>query len=305
MNTVHIAAFDLNLLLAFEALAAERNVTRAARRVGLSQSALSHALRRLRAHFGDELFQPTPRGMVPTARAQALFVPLAEALRIVRETVEAPRPFDPSALTRNFTISTVDYAELVLLPRLQARLARLAPGVTVTVRQPVGDQGRELLSGEHDLALGLWPSEQDDLRSQALFSDRFVSVLRAGHPDAKKRLTLARYVRLSHVLVSPQGSGESIVDAVLRTLGRTRHIALRLPHFLIAPLVIAETDYVLTAPERVLHALGTLRPFAVHRPPVEVPDFSISQRWHVRNDLEPGHQWLRAQLAEVARESKR
>ena len=112
MNSVHTAAFDLNLLLAFEALAAERNVTRAARRVGLSQSALSHALRRLRAHFGDELFQATPRGMMPTARAQALKGPLAEALRIVRETVESPRPFDPGALTRHFTLSTADYAEL-------------------------------------------------------------------------------------------------------------------------------------------------------------------------------------------------
>jgi DNA-binding transcriptional LysR family regulator len=301
MNPVHIAAFDLNLLLAFEALAAERNVTRAARRVGLSQSALSHALRRLRAHFGDELFQATPRGMMPTARAQALEGPLAEALRIVRETVESPRPFDPRVLTRHFTLSTADYAELVLLPRLQARLARLAPGVTLTVRPPSTDSARALLSGEHDLTIGLPTEIAADLRAEPLFSERFVTVLRTGHPDAKKRMTLARYVRLSHVLVSPQGSGESMVDAALRAVGRTRHIALRVPHFLIAPLVVAETDYVLTAPARMIRALGTLRPLAVHTPPLEIPGFSMSVLWHVRNDLDPGHQWLRAQIAEVAR----
>src|SRR5258706_2533346 len=127
MNAVHIAAFDLNLLLAFDALFSERNVTRAARRVGLSQSALSHALKRLRAQLDDRLFHAAPSGMVPTARAQAMAEPVAQALGRLREALSPPAPFSARALRRNFTVGASDYGELVILPRLVARLEKEAP----------------------------------------------------------------------------------------------------------------------------------------------------------------------------------
>src|SRR6476619_5745539 len=150
MNSVHVEAFDLNLLLAFEALWTERHVTRAARRVGLTQSAMSHALRRRRAQFDDPLFQPTPRGLQPSPRAHALAAPLAEALALVRRAVAAEAPFSPATLQRTFTIGTTDYGELTLVPRLMGRLAREAPGVQLAIRPVAVDGERELLAGEHD-----------------------------------------------------------------------------------------------------------------------------------------------------------
>src|SRR5439155_24465665 len=145
MNTVHVEAFDLNLPLAFEALWTERHVTRAARRVGLTQSAMSHALGRLRAQFDDPLFHPTPRGLQPTARAHALAPPLAEALALVRRALAAEAPFSPRTLRRTFNIGTSDYGELALIPRFVARLARDAPDAQLNIRPVLGTGARELL----------------------------------------------------------------------------------------------------------------------------------------------------------------
>jgi DNA-binding transcriptional LysR family regulator len=294
MNNVHVGAFDLNLLLAFEALWAERNVTRAARRIGLSQSALSHALARLREQLGDPLFQPSPpRGMIATQRAQALAGPLGEALALLRGALETPPPFSARRLRRSFTLATADYGELVILPRLLQRISREAPEVTLVVR-PIGDRPeRDLALGAHDLILTPQLNADASLRSAPLFDDRFVCLLRHGHPLAKKKLTLARYVGLQHVLVSPQGSGEAAVDVALRQVGLGRRVAVRLPHFLVAPLVIAESDHVITLPERLVDALAPLRRFTVHKPPIAVPPFSISQFWHERNDGDAAHLWLR------------
>ncbi|MGZ3427399.1 MAG: LysR family transcriptional regulator, partial [Polyangia bacterium] len=256
MKRVHVEAFDLNLLLAFDALWTERNVTRAARRVGLTQSAMSHALGRLRAQFEDPLFQRTARGLSPTARAHALAPSVTQALTIVRRAVESPAGFAPSALERTFTVGTTDYGELSILPRLMARLLREAPGVRLVVRPAIGSGERDLLSGAHDLILGVARPEGDGIRGEVLFSDSMVTVLRAGHPAARRPLTLARFAAMPHVLVSPQGEGEAAVDVALRERGLQRRIALRIPHFLSAPLVIAESDAVITLPERVARAVA-------------------------------------------------
>jgi len=301
MSSVHIEAFDLNLLTVFEALWAERNVTRAARRVGITQSAMSHALKRLRAQLSDALFHPTPGGMIPTPYAQELAGPLGEALALVRRTVETPRKFAPRTLRRTFTVATSDYVEMVLLPRLLARVARLAPEVTLVVRPAAARPERELVSGVHDLLITPGDGDAPGVRAQALFDERFVCVLRAGHPDAHgRKLSLERFLRLPHVLVSPQGSGPAAVDEALAALGKRRRVTLRIPNFLIAPLVIAETDHVITLPERVVRAVAGRRRLAVFPPPVALPGFSVSQRWHERNDADPAHGWFRDLVAEVA-----
>jgi len=295
MSNVH--SFDLNLLLAFDALWAERNVTRAARRIGLTQSALSHALSRLRLQLDDPLFRPAPpRGMLPTPKAQALAGPLAEALALIRSAVESPAPFDPRRLRRTFTLATADYGELVILPRLVAAVARAAPEVTLVVRPISMSPERELGAGEHDIAFSLANNVDPSLRSQILFEDGFVCLLRRGHPLAKKRLTLDRYTKLSHVLIAPSGVGEGIVDQALRALGRSRRIAVRTAHFLVAPLAVAESDHIITLPERIVR--GALPPsrFAIMRPPVEVPGFSMAAVWHPRHDADPGHAWLREMI---------
>jgi DNA-binding transcriptional LysR family regulator len=301
---VHVEAFDLNLLLAFDALWTERHVTRAARRVGLTQSAMSHALGRLRAQFEDPLFQRTPRGLSPTARAHALAPSVTEALAIVRRAVESQTRFSPAALRRTFTIGTSDYGELALLPRLLVRLLREAPEVRLVVRPAVGLGERDLLSGAHDLVLGVGRPEGDGVRGEVLFSDSLVTLLRAGHPAAKKPLTLARFAALPHVLVSPQGAGEATVDVALRERGLSRRLVLRIPHFLSAPLVVAESDAVITLPARVARAVAGQHRFVTRKPPLPLPGFSFSQFWHARNDDDPAHAWLRELVWAVARSAQ-
>ena len=303
MHDVHIAAFDLNLLVAFDALWTERHVTRAARRIGLTQSAMSHALGRLRAQFEDPLFRRTARGLVPTARAHGLAPAVTEALALVRRAVDREPRFEPASLQRTFTIGTSDYGELVILPELMARLRRQAPGVQLVVR-PIAVRGeRELLSGAHDLILGVPPPQAEDVRSEVLFQDRFVSLLRARHPAARRTLTLERFVALPHVLISPQGEGDSVVDVALRAHKRQRRIVLRVPNFLAAPLVIAATDAIVTLPERVGRAVATQHHLVVRTPPLSLPGFAFSSFWHARVDGDVAHQWLRELIWAVARET--
>ena len=301
MHRVHIEAFDLNLLLAFDALWTERHVTRAARRIGLTQSAMSHALARLRTQLEDPLFQPTPRGLAPTARAHVLAPAIGEALAMVRRAVELDDRFTPATLDRTFTLGTTDYGELVLLPRLFARLQREAPRVRLVVRPALGAGERELLSGEHDLVLGVATPEGSGVRGEVLFSEGFVSLLRAGHPAARRPLTLARFLELPHVLVSPQGRGESAVDTALRERKLARRLVLRVPHFLSAPLVIAESDAIITLPERLARAVAAQHRLVVRKPPLPLASFAFSQFWHARNDDDAGHRWLRELVWSIAR----
>lgn len=303
MQTVHIAAFDLNLLVAFDALWTERHVTRAARRIGLTQSAMSHALGRLRAQFEDPLFQRTAGGLVPTARAHALAPAVTDALGLLSRAIETEPRFSPATLTRTFTIGTSDYGELVILPALAARLEREAPNVRLVVRPIVALGERELLSGAHDLVIGVPRPEGDGLRGELLFEDRFVSLLRAGHPAARRTLTLERFLALRHVLVSPQGQGDSVVDVALRARKRERRLVLRVPHFLSAPLVVAASDAIITLPERVARALARQHRLVIRTPPLPLMGISVSSFWHARNDGDAAHQWLRELVWAVARET--
>jgi DNA-binding transcriptional LysR family regulator len=292
-----MGALDLNLLVVFEALWRERHVTRAAHRVGMSQSAFSHALKRLREQLDDELFQASPRGMLPTPRAQELAHPISDAMVILRRGLDAPTSFDPRALKRTFTIGTTDYGELIFLPELAERVGRLAPQVTLNIR-PLDRPARDLAAGAQDLVLG---PMVEGARFEVLFQDPFVCLLRAGHPLAKKRLTLERYVQLPHVLVSPTGAGEARVDEALRKLGRSRRVTVRVPHFLAAPLAISESDHVITLPSRVAHTVAPLRRFTIHKPPLTIAPLTARMFWHERNDHDPAHRWLRTLVREIAK----
>jgi DNA-binding transcriptional LysR family regulator len=297
MNSVHVEAFDLNLLVAFDALWTERHVTRAARRVGLTQSAMSHALRRLRAQLDDALFIATPRGLQPTARAQAAAPPLAEALTLVRRALAAGEQFSPAAIKRTFTIATTDHGNVLVLPLLMQRLAKAASELQVVVKPLSHSSERELSAGELDLVIiGAAEPSQERVRSEPLFTESFVSLMRKGHPAARRRLTLERYVELQHVLISPQGDGEGMVDTALRRLGHKRKIALRLPHFLAAPLVVAATDYIVTLPERIARAVAARQRLLILRPPLALPTVRTNQFWHARSDEDAAHRWLRQQV---------
>lgn len=306
MQELHIEALDLNLLVALRALLTERHVTRAAARVGLSQPAMSHALARLRELLGDALLVRTPSGMQPTLRAEAMLVPLDRALSAIEAVLATPAPFVPARSTRQLRIATNDYMELVLFPRLLARLWGEAPGVDVRVRNMGDRTDEELQEGKIDLAIGLatqfgTPHPRQGLRLQTIVSDRFVCVVREGHPTVKKRLSLEQFVALPHALVAPRGESGGIVDAALAMMGKKRRVAVEVPHFLVAPHVVRETDVVLTLAARVAKSLGPLLGLRQLAPPIELEGFSMSMAWHERQHADPAHAWLRGLIAEVAK----
>lgn len=305
MHELHTNDFDWNLLLAFEALLVERSVTRAAKRLGLSQSATSHALGRLRDRLGDPLFRATPQGMVPTRRALDLEGPIREAIGLVRRSFSPAPPFEPRTAQRSFTLSGTDYMTLAIVPSLLRDLARDAPLFDLVVRSSDEGSMAALLDGAHDLYLGIEVGDVPGVRTVRLFEDEFVCVRRKVKGKRLPRLTLERYVATGHLLVSPLGMGDAPVDIALRKLGQTRRVVLRLPHFLATPLVLAESDYVMTVPSRLAQVFATMLPLVIEPPPVRVPGFSIEMAWHARREDDPAHRFLRQAIVKATSPRRR
>jgi DNA-binding transcriptional LysR family regulator len=292
--------FELNLLVAFDALLEERSVTDAAERLGLSQPAMSNALARLRRLIGDPLFVRTSEGMAPTPRAQEIAEPIRQALNHIQHALQQQRAFTPAAAERTFTLATTDYAELVLLPRLMEKLAMDAPGVNLTVvavGSAVPKAGLE--SGRIDVALGRFREVPPGVRAQTLFHERFVCVVRTDHPDVGKQLTLKQFTTLPHVLVSTQGTSPGVVDEALARQGLQRRVALWAPHFLIIPIVVAQTNLIATLSERVARFFAEFLPLRILTAPVRLSPYPVSQLWHERTHHDPAQQWLRGLLAEL------
>ncbi|APR74790.1 Transcriptional regulator [Minicystis rosea] len=300
---------DANLLVALHALLREKNVTRAARRVGREQSSMSHALARLRDHFGDPLLVRAGRGLVLTERAQALIAPVEEAVGMVERVFAASAPFDPRTAARTFHLGTTDNLALYLLPGLVTLLAEEAPSVDLRSHHLPGDWHGALVRGELDLKLGREYELPAGLHAEVLMEERFVCVVRASHPIAKAapalapRLSLEAYARLDHVVVAPSAApGADVrgnVDTALARYGLTRRIALAVSHFLVAPHVVASTDLILTTPERL--ATPFLRPLGltVVPLPLELRPYRLTQVWAERAQHEPAHAFLRAAVRRV------
>jgi DNA-binding transcriptional LysR family regulator len=301
--SARLATTDLNLLVAFDALVAEGNVTRAAERVGLTQPAMSHALARLRKVVGDPLFLRTPQGMTPTPRAVELVEPVRRALGEIERALHQPNRFDPRGTQRTFTMACVDFGSLVMVPPLLARLRSEAPGIDLVVRQLRSETiEKQLAEGDVDLAIGvLNDADESWMVTRRLFDDRFVCVLREGHPALGAPLTLDTFCALDHALIAPRGRRGGVVDTALARLGRRRRVALRIPHFLAAPIVIAQSDLILTLPERIARSFAAMLPLRVVDPPLEVEGFSMSAYWHELAARDPAHAWLRGVVADVGR----
>jgi DNA-binding transcriptional LysR family regulator len=304
MHDVHLGSIDLNLLVALDALLAERNVTRAAARVGITQSAMSHTLARLRGLTGDELLVRGPTGMTPTLRADAIATPVRRALDEIARALSPPRPFDPASAQLRVVIGTTDYVELLLLPHVVARLAREAPGVELRVRSLRDELHGPLASGAIDLGIGLLrpPDERPGVYARKLFDERFVCVVRRRHPLAGKKLTLARFAAASHALIAPRGLEGGYVDDALARLGLRRRVAIAVPHFLIAPHIVAASDLVLTLAGRVADLLAKPLDLAVLAPPreLDLAPFTMSAAWHERTHEDPGQRWVRELIVSEA-----
>lgn len=300
---MHLSALDLNLLVALEALLRLESVTEAAREVGLSQSAMSHALGRLRDQFGDELLIRSGRKMVPTARAEQLFEPLQEALASLKQAISDPTPFEPAQAEEEFWIATNDYALFTLLPPLIKRLQLKAPRIDLRVRElGRGPLAERLARGEIDLALtvGLPEHVPDTLYRRDLFQLELVSLVRRGNPFVEDELDLDIFCELPHILVSPLGDSQGAVDTKLAELGRSRRVAIVVPHFMVAPHLVAATDMILTTAKSVAESFAQFLPIRVVEPPLELVRGTISLVWHPRTHREASHKWLRKQIEKVA-----
>lgn len=303
-NHPDLAAINLNHLVALDALLTARNVRLAAERCGVTQSAMSHTLARLREQFGDPLLVRQGNAMLATPRAEELTTRLRDALRALELVVRDREVFAPAQATGVVTIGASDVAAVTVLPRLIALLAKEAPGLDVAF--VTNDRTRmeaRLADGEVDLVLAPASPASTSLRTRPLYPTDFVVVVRKRHPAlarlprsraARARpFNLDRYCALSHVQVTAQGAGPSLVDDALARLGRTRRIAVRVPWFLTAPLIIAQTDLVLTAPREAAAPLTRRYPLVLLPPPIALPSARVAMWWHERTHRDARSRWLR------------
>ncbi len=291
---------DLNLLVALDALLAERSVSRAAVRLHLSQPATSALLARLRELFGDPLLLRSARSMLPTPRALELLGPVKQVLDEIDAIVQPRTAFEPASAVHTFTLSASDYVEYALLPTLVDFLERKAPGVRLAVR-PLDLQtvAKQMESGEVDLCITGLQNAPAGMHQQPLYSERMVSVVRRKHPGVGARLTLEKFCSLEHILVSVRGSGFSArIDEALTALGRKRRARLAVPHFLLVPEIVARSDMISALPERL--ARGYANKLRIFEPPLKIEGFTVGQIWHERNQREPAQLWLREVLLELA-----
>lgn len=277
LKQIDLSRADLNLLVLFEAVIEERNVARAARRLNLTPSAVSHGLGRLRRLLNDPLFLRTPKGVVPTARASELAAPIADVLARVRDVVAAAGPFDAATSRRRFRIGAPDGVSAVVLPALFETLRRAAPGVDVSVRPllpafsgpaPGWQQALDEIE-QRAIDIAIVPMHDIPLRFSArtLYEEEFVIAMRAGHPLARQP-TLDRYCAASHLLVSAAGDPEGFVDAALARLGRARRVVLTVPNFMMALEIVAKTDLIAALPGRLVAMQAARFGLATARSPV-------------------------------------
>ena len=294
---------DLNLLVALDALLAERSVSRAAVRLHLSQPAASALLARLRELFGDPLLLRSARGMLPTQRALELLGPVRQVLDEIDAIVQPRAAFDAASAEHTFTLSASDYVEYTLLPMLVDYLEHKAPGVRLEVR-PLDLQtvAKQMESGDVDLCITGLLNAPAGLHVRPLYTERIVSVVRREHPGVGARLTLDKFCSLEHIQVSVRGSGFSTrIDAGLAALGRKRRARLAVPHFLLVPEIVARSDMISALPERL--ARGYAKKLRIFEPPLDLEGFTVGEIWHERNQRDPAQQWLRDVLLELAQET--
>jgi DNA-binding transcriptional LysR family regulator len=300
LDPVNLAAIDLNVLVALDAILSEASVTRAAARIGRSQPATSHALNRARELFGDPLLVRVRGALQLTPRARGLAPRIRHALAALASTMDSHTNFRPAAI-ESVTIGATDYVGFVLLPHLVKALTRDAPQTSVRVRTIEGRDALEpLTAGLVDVALGTFPHIPAGLRAEVLFDEQFVCLVRKDRRRPGARLSIDQYVRLGHVLVTSPSDGLGPVDHALERLGRHRRIAAYVPHFLVAPSIVAETDLVLTTGRRIAERLAAPLGLQMLPPPIKLAPFVVRMVWHPRSEDESFGRWLRSVVRAAA-----
>ncbi|NML12345.1 LysR family transcriptional regulator [Sphingobium sp. AR-3-1] len=292
---------DFNLIKVLEALFVHRSVSAAAEALCVTQPSVSLSLKRLRAHFGDDLFVRQGGRMVPTAVAERLREPVSRVIATVQSDIVPSGPFDPESSDRCFVLSLSDLGELTFLPDLMASLRTLAPHVTVqSVTLPTRDLKAALVDGNVDLALGyFYGFDGDNLFSQKLFDQTFVCLARVDHPHIGDSLTTEQFLQAEHVIVEQDGRSQEVFERRLETLGLQRHVVLRSPHFMSVPLLISQSDMITTVPLAVARIYTKLTDLKMLPLPFHSPAVELKQFWHRRSHTDPGTLWLRRLVARL------
>ena len=300
---MNLDRFDLNLLVAFEALMTEGQVTRAARRLHITQPALSSALARLRTAFNDQLFVKDGKSMRPTLRARELDAPIREVLEKVRHAVGRPS-FRPETSAVTVRIATSDDLELTLISKVLKRLRTAAPSIKLAIRRVAGVfelPAEELASGVLDMAIGPFPQNAHQpsglsgvIVSAPLYVDQLVCVAREKHPTIKRTLSQAQFLEASHVVVYYPPGGMGIVDQLLvQRGGQRRKVAMEVPHFMTAVFAVGQSDLLASVNSRIANHLRRQAGVRVFPFPFESPKMNYGLYWHGRQTADPAHTWLR------------
>jgi DNA-binding transcriptional LysR family regulator len=296
----NLQKIDLNLLLVFDTLMQERNLSRAAERMHKSQPAVSNALSRLREQLGQPLFRRTAKGLEPTAGAVTLHRPVRQALYLLQSGIGAQESFHPDT-ERTFRLSMNDDAQLRLLPSLMARLKPLAPHV---ILQVLPDEGtllpQRLASGELDLAIDYLYFDDPDLLYQPITEESLAVIGRAGHPAFRDGLDKKAYLAARHVSILPRAGRGSPLEIVLGSAKVRRNVQLQVPHYLTIPAIVAGTELLGTVPLNLARYFARSHDLQIAEFPFEIAAIQISLIWHRKQEHVSGLQWLKAQILQTA-----
>ena len=297
---MNLLTFDLNLLLVFEALYNEGNVTAAGKRIGMSQPAVSAALRRLRGHFNDGLFVRVGQRMVPTSAAVRLERPIAEALATLRREFQGAQAFDPAQMSHTFRIAISDYFSHNVLPRLIAKLTAAAPRCSFLFRTFTYESGIDFLERDDvEMILGFFPRIPPHITRHPVLTDRSVCIFRQGHPVIDGAPTMEQYCELPHAIATISETLQARIDTHLSRLGLKRNIVVMLPNHTAVPHIVARTDLIATIPAGVVTPL--LRPLGLVACPLpfQYPEFVLNIYWHQRSEVDTARLWLRRSILDA------
>jgi DNA-binding transcriptional LysR family regulator len=297
------SGFDANLLTALDALLSEKSVTRAARRLGIGQPALSHSLARLREHFQDELLVLRGRAYVLTGVAERLALTSADAVRTVAAVFEQQPPFDAKTASSRFVIACSDLLAVRLMPELAQALQREAEHVELEVRAAEANSQESWLAGGVDLAIGNFENVPANFNQQTLYEERPACVVRVGNPRVRKRISLDAFAELPHLDIAPDFDAMALhLDRALSALGKRRRVSLRIPYYLLAPSILERTDHIATLAASSAEFLAQTAELRVLAPPVSLPRYKVSQIWRTTRNSDPAHIWLRTRIAAICQQ---
>lgn len=308
MHHSNLGRADLNLLILFASLVETRSVTRTAQGLNLSQPAVSHALARLRQLFDDKLFVRTSTGLVLTPRAEELVSPIQSTL-VAIEGLMSVSGFDPATTTRRFRVASSDYGAMAVVPPVAECFFSTAPNAGLEINHFTADTERDLEVGKIDLALYGNEPPRGRFRSLELFRESFSCVVRCDHPLVlklrRRRISIDDYTSWRHALVSIHGGRSGVIDQHLDRIGKPRKIEFWTPYFLTAPMVVAQSDLILTVPTRLADQFSALLGLVRIELPIEVPEYGYFVVWHERSENDQGVGWLRELIAKAGRAPER